>query len=171
MLQKLKQRHPQALLNRQFYSSYKNHATYKGNIFIAPSGEVVHVRSLYTGSICDKELPKRSGLLKLLEPGDQILADKGFTIQDLLAPIGCELAIPAFLSSKGQFTKEILVKSKKIHNLRVHVERAIRCVKEFHFFDRIIPLSMAGSVKQLWTVACLITNFQGTLFYEKCEHA
>ena len=71
----------------------------------------------------------------MLEPRDQILADKRFTIQDLLTPIGCELAIPAFLSSKGQFTKKDLALSKQIHNLRVHVERAIRRVKEFHFFD------------------------------------
>ena len=97
----------------------------KGNIVISPSGEVIHVSGLFSGSISDKELVKRSGLLDLLEPGDQILADKGLTIQDLLTPIGCELAIPAFLSSKGQFTKKDLALSKQIHNLRVHIERAI----------------------------------------------
>ena len=132
------------------------------------SGEAMHVSVLFAGYISDKELVKRSGLLDLLEPGDQILADKGFTIQDLLTPIGCELAIPAFLSSNGQFTKKDLVKSKQIHNLRVRVEQAIRRVKEFHFFDKIVPLSMAGtcSINQLWTVACLITNFYGPLFYK-----
>ena len=155
------------VLNSEFYSSYKSHTTYKGNIVISPSGEVIHVSVLFAGSISDKELVKRSGLLDLLEPGDQILADKGFTIQDLLAPIGCELSIPAFLSSKGQFTKKDLAKRKQIHNLRVHVERTIRRVKEFHFFVKIVPLSKAGSINQLWTVACLITNFYGPLFYEK----
>ena len=152
------------VLNSELYSSYKSHITVKGNIVISPGGEVIHVSSLFSGSISDKELVKRSGLLDLLEPGDQILADKGFTIQDLLTPIGCELAISAFLSSKGQFTKTDLAQSKQIHNLRVHVERAIRRVS---FFDRVIPLSMAGSINQLRTVACLITNFYGPLFYEK----
>ena len=141
------------VLNSELYSSYKSHTTVKGNIVISPSGEVIHMSGLFSGSISDKELVKRSGLLDFLEPGDQILADKGFTIQDLLTPIGCELAIPAFLNSKGQFTKKDLALSKQIHNLRVHVERAIRRVKEFHFFDRVIPLSMAGSINQLWTVA------------------
>ena len=156
------------VLNSEFYSSYKSHTTYKGNIVISHSGEAIHVSVLFAGSISDKELVKRSGLLDLLEPGDQILADKGFTIQDLLTPIGCELAIPAFLSSKGQFTKKDLVKSKQIHNLRVRVEQAIRRVKEFHFFDKIVPLSMAGtcSINQLWTVGCLITNIYGPLFYK-----
>ena len=73
--------------------------------------------------------------------------------------------MPAFLSNKGQFSKEELLKSKHIHNLRVHVERAIRRVKEFHYFDRVLPLNAAGSINEIWTVACLLTNFQGPLFY------
>ena len=67
---------------------------------IAPSGEIIHVSALFEGSISDKELVKRSGLFPLLEPGDQLMTDKGFDIKDILEPIGCEITIPAFLSSK-----------------------------------------------------------------------
>ena len=154
------------VLNSEMYSSYKSHTTYKGNVVISPSGEIIHISSLFEGSISDKELVKQSGLLPLLQPGDQIMADKGFVIQDLLTPLGCSVVMPSFLSSKQQFSKGELQESKKIHNLRVHVERAIRRVKEFHFFDRVIPLTMAGSINQIWTVSCLITDFQGPLFYE-----
>ena len=84
---------------------------------------------LYEGSISDKELVKKSGPLKLLEPGDQLMADKGFVIQDLLTPIGCSVTMPAFLSSKTQFAKDELLKCKEINNVRVYVERAIRPVK------------------------------------------
>ena len=91
------------------------------------------------------------------------MADKGFLIQDLLTPIGCSVTMPPF-SSKTQFAKDELLKSTEIHNVRVHVERAIRQVKEFHYFDRVIPLTMAGGITQTWTVACMITNFQGPLF-------
>ena len=119
---------------------------------------------LYKGSILGKELVKKSGLLKLFEPGDELMADKGFVIQDLLAPIGCSVTMPSFLSSKTQFAKDELLKRKEIHNVRVHVERAIRRVKEFHYFDRVIPLTMAGSITQTWIVACMITNFQGPPF-------
>lgn len=154
------------VLNSEMYSSYKSHTTLKGNVVIAPSGEIIHISALFEGSISDKELVRQSGLLPLLEPGDQLMADKGFVIQDLLTPIHCEITVPSFLSSKKQFSKKDLQHSKQIHNLRVHVERAIRRVKEFHYFDHVIPLSVAGSINQLWTVACLITNFQGPLFYE-----
>ena len=121
------------------------------------------VSALFQGSISDKELVKRSGLLPLLEPGDQLMADKGFDIKDMLEPIGCEITILAFLASKGQFSKEEPLHSKKIQNVRVHVERAIHRVKEFHFFDQVVPLTVIGSINQIWTVACLITNFQGPL--------
>lgn len=85
------------------------------------------------------------------------MADKGFVIQDLLTPLGCEVVMP-----KNDFQE-----SKKIHNLCVHVESAIRRVKEFHYFDRVILLTVAGSINQIWTVACLITNFQAPLIYER----
>ncbi|CAH3163374.1 unnamed protein product, partial [Porites lobata] len=98
------------------YSSYKTHTTYKGNVVISPSGEMIHISSLFAGSISGKELVKQSGLF-----------------------------------CKQQFSKGELLRSKTIQNLQVHVERAIKRVKEFHFFDRVIPLTMAGSINQIWT--------------------
>ena len=50
-----------------------------------------------------------------------------------------------------------------IAKVRIHVEQAIRRVKEFHLFDSDISLSSLGSINQLYTVACLLTNFQGAL--------
>ena len=40
---------------------------------------------LYPGSISDKELTMRSGLLDLLEEGDSVMADTGFDIKEDLA--------------------------------------------------------------------------------------
>ncbi|PFX26981.1 RNA-directed DNA polymerase from mobile element jockey [Stylophora pistillata] len=137
------------VLNSEMYPSHESHTTYQGNVVISPSGEIIHTSSLFEGSISDKELIKQSSLLPLLQPGDQIMADKGFVIQDILTPLGCSVVMPSFLSSKQQFSKGELRESKKIHILRVHVERAIRRVEEFHFFDRVIPLTMAGSINQI----------------------
>ena len=102
--------------------------------------------------------------MDLLEPGDLVMADKGFVIDDLLTKKQCSLVIPNFLMQKGQFSAAEAEQNKIIlSNLRVHVERANRRFKEFHLFDAIIPLNLAGSVNQLWAVACLLTNFQGPL--------
>lgn len=56
--------------------------------------------------------------------------------------------------------------TKSIAKLRIHVERAIRRCKEFHLFDSDIALATLGSINQLFTVACLLTNFQGPLVKE-----
>ena len=70
------------------FSSYKHMNTIKVLIGITPSGAVSFVSQTFEGSISDKQLTAQSGLLDKLEDGDDILADKGFVIQDLLAPLG-----------------------------------------------------------------------------------
>ena len=42
------------------------------------------VSKLYSGSISDKEIVNASGFLEKLLPGDAVMADKGFNIQDIL---------------------------------------------------------------------------------------
>lgn len=74
------------VLNSEMYLSCKGHTTYKGSVVIAPSAEIIDASALFEGSISDKELVKRSGLFPFLEPGDQLIADKGFDIKDILEP-------------------------------------------------------------------------------------
>ena len=57
---------------------------------------------LFPGSKSNKELTRQSGLLSLLQPGDSVMADRGFDIMEDLAPIGVRLNIPPFLRGKGQ---------------------------------------------------------------------
>lgn len=80
-------------LKSMMYSDYKSHMTYKALVGISPNGVVKFVSDCWTGSISDKSLTVKSGLLDLLEEGDAIMADKGFTISDLTTPRGIELII------------------------------------------------------------------------------
>ena len=151
-------------LHSEFYSNYKSATTLKGLIGISPTGAVSFVSALYTGSISDREITRRSGLVELLEPNDGVMADKGFTIEDILTPRNCTLNIPPFLREKPQFSADDVKKTQQIAKLRIHVERAIRRAKEYHLFDSIVPLSLFSSINQLWTVCCILTNFKGPLF-------
>ena len=138
------------LLQSQLYSSYKSNTTLKGLIGITPCGAICLVSTLYTGGISDKEIPGCSGILDLLEAGDSVMADKGFDIGNMLQEYNVELNIPPFLENQGQFSTQDVQKTKTIASLRIHVERAIRRVKEYHFFDSDVPLSTLGSVNQLY---------------------
>lgn len=152
------------VLHSEFYSSYKSATTLKGLVGITPNVSVSFISKLYTGSISDREVVKRCGFLDLLEDGDGVMADKGFTIEDLLSPLKCSLNIAPFLSQKVQFSKEDVEMTERIAKLRIHVERAIRRVKENHLFDAVIPLSLASSINQMWSVCCMLSNFKGPLF-------
>lgn len=155
------------LLQSQLYSSYKSNTTLKGLIGITPHGAICFVSTLYTGGISDREITRCSGILDLLEAGDSVMADKGFDIGNMLQEYNVALNIPPFLENQGQFSTQDVQKTKTIASLRIHVERAIRRVKEYHFLDFDVPLSTLGSVNQLYSIACLLTNFQGPLILSK----
>ena len=94
---------PSSLLRQsQIFSQYKSATTAKALLGIAPLGSVMFVPQLYTGGISNKEITKQYGILTLRERGDNVMADRGFIINDLLEPLGC---IPPFLNNQGQFSE------------------------------------------------------------------
>lgn len=90
------------------------------------------------------------------------MADKGFQTEKMLSQVGATLIIPP-LKKSNQLSKEDTQKTQAIARLRILVERAIRRVKEYHIWDGLVPLSMAGSVNQLWAICCILSNYQGPL--------
>ena len=155
---------PSALNNQSAcYSSYKSRTTMKTLVGITPSGATAFVSNLYPVSISDKEITTKSGLLDYLQQNDKVMADKGFLIQDELASVGASLTIPAFLSGRKQFSKEDATKNKKVACLRVHVERCMERIKNWHILDCRIPVSLAPVASDIFTVIAALTNFQPPL--------
>ncbi|XP_015777712.1 PREDICTED: uncharacterized protein LOC107355644 [Acropora digitifera] len=99
------------------YSQFKSRTTMKALIGTTASGVTAFASELYPRSISDKEIVKRSGLLEILPPGDEIMADKGFLIKDELASAGATLVLPKFLQGKKQFNKEEAAHNKKVKPL------------------------------------------------------
>ena len=52
-----------------------------------------------------KKMTQESGFFNLLEPGDTILADRGFTIEEDIAVYGAKLEIPSFTRGKTQLSQ------------------------------------------------------------------
>ena len=141
------------------YSSYKSRTTMKALLGITPNGVVSFCSELYCGSISDPDIVKKSGFLSHLNRGDLVMADKGFTIQDELASVGARLVMPHFLKGKKQFTKQQSDHNKKIASLRIHVERYMERLKNWHIFDRPIPISMSDIASDAWIVVACFSNF------------
>ena len=144
------------------FSNYKNHNTFKALIGITPSGAISFVSKLYGGCISDRQLTIQSGLLDLLEPGDAIMADKGFLIADLLEPRGVSLNIPP-LKLNDQFTEAEMLETRRIASVRIHVERAIGRVKTFRILSSTIPNTIAAVAEQIFFVCSILTNFRDHL--------
>ncbi|CAI5689629.1 unnamed protein product [Oreochromis niloticus] len=66
------------------YSHYYSHNTGKYLVAVAPCGLIMFVSAAYGGRCSDKFITMDSGILTYLKPGDEVMADRGFTIKDLL---------------------------------------------------------------------------------------
>ena len=65
------------------------------------------------------------------------MADKGFQIEHHCKAKKVELNIPPMLGKESQLSTEDLVETRRIASVRVHVERAIERLKNFHILDYI----------------------------------
>ena len=146
--------------------------TYKGLIGIAPSGAITLVSQLYPGSISDKEIVAKSGILNdnLWGGGDSVMADQGFLIHEDLEKIGVSLNIPAFLGGRQQLTKAKVKESQTIASVKIRAERTIQRIKKFRLVRNEMPLNLHGSINQIWTVCALLCIFMPPLIVKNIEY-
>ena len=93
--------------------TYKHANTFKQLVAIFPTGAITFVSNLYSGSISDVSIVKESKFIDLVEPGDDIMADRGFNIRHLLLPKKATLNIPAFSHGKT-LSRRAVCKSRKM---------------------------------------------------------
>jgi hypothetical protein len=93
------------------------------------------------------------------------LADKGFLIHDLLARYSAGLYKPPHRRrGKAQLTPDEIATTRRVANMRIHVERNMRRAREFHMLNNTLPISRAdlGSAEAF---ACFfLGNLQPPLF-------
>ena len=142
------------------YSSYKNHCTFKVLVGIAQTGGISFLSDAFEGSISDKEIVSQSGLLPLLNPGDLVLADRGFDIKDVLLPQKVNLNIPPFLKGRAKLTPQEEILTKLIARVHIHVEQAIERMKKFKIISNRVPLNLKPIITQMVHVVGFLVNYQ-----------
>ena len=156
---------PSDLLARaQTYSSYKHHNTAKFLIAITPQGSVSYISDGWGGRASDKHIIDNPSLLNNLEPGDTLLADRGFDIKDSLG-LYCTLKIPAFTKGKKQLEGIDVEQTRTIANVRIHVERVIGNIRKKYQIlgttqpiDYLITKNNVTLLDMIVTVCCVLNN-------------
>ena len=116
------------------------------------------------GSVSDVKLTRVSGFLTHLNDkpviSTCIIADRRFTIEDLLDLIGAELNIPPFVEGRQQLPAKEVQKGRHIASVRIHVERAIGRIKTFTILKHTMPISVARISNQIVCVCAYLSNFK-----------
>ncbi|CAN7979313.1 unnamed protein product [Ixodes persulcatus] len=148
------------------FSFYKSHNTVKVLHAVAPNEFVMFIPKAYGGRASDRYITANSGLLDYLKYGDEVLADRGFTIADIL-PIGVELAVPSFTKGKQLAARDVVV-SRRLAKLRIHVERSIRRMKCFRILNHVPSsyLAKQNKIDDILVTVAGLCNLQPALIKE-----
>jgi len=134
------------LAQGQMYSNYKSHCTVKVLISCTPLGAINFISVAWGGRATDVAIVKSSQFHTDIyhQPGDQILADRGFIlVDDFKLMSNSELIIPSFLCGKAQLPDPEIASTRNIANIRIHIERVIsRLRNTYTILSTEFPIKM-----------------------------
>ena len=141
------------------YSNYKHHNTFKVLLGISPAGAITFVSDAWGGRASDKHITMCSDLPNMLDQGDTILADRGFTISDEMAVFGVRVLTPAFMKGRAQMSSADVETSRLLSRARIHVERLIGRMRiNFRILKISLPVAMFPQVDNIIAICAGITN-------------
>lgn len=141
----------------KMYSHYKGGHTVKFLAGVSPGGLFTFVSRAYGGRNSDKGIFNHEEFLEKTQPGDAIMVDKGFLIDNECLAKGVTLVRPPFLGSKKkQFFPEEALLNAKIASARVHVERMFQRVKQFKILKDQLPSKLIPQVENIFKIICAI---------------
>ena len=73
----------------------------------------------------------------MIEREDEIMADRGILVEDLVRLHGITLNIQASTGGRSHREPQEIIQSRRVENTRIHVERAIGRIKEFRILTHV----------------------------------
>lgn len=128
---------------------------------MSPSGMITFVSKGYGGRASDAHITTHSGFLNLLSSGDCVMADKGFP---RITTKGVTTVIPPRSKGKGvQFTVEEMAETEKIARVRVHIERLIGKLKNFHVLKNRLDASLLPHIDAIMHICAVLVNLSAPI--------
>lgn len=148
------------------WSQYKKCNTLKYLISCTPDGLVNFISDGYGGRATDVMIVQDCNYLQCLPPNKAVMADRGFKdLSRLLEVKKCTLIRPPSVSKSTPSTKDEVKLSKQIAALRIHVERVINRLREFHMLlpHACVDHNLISIIDHVIIVACGLVNMQDVL--------
>lgn len=96
------------------FSTYKNRTTMKSLIGSTPGGLISYISPAFAGSTSDRQIVERSSLPQMCDMNDELMADKGFNVEDIFLPYHVSINIPTFFKKKTCMSNETVQRDRKI---------------------------------------------------------
>ena len=142
------------------FSTYKNRNTAKALVGVTPGGLMSCMSDACGGSTSDRQMIERGGLINKVSKGDSIMADKGFDVHDLFAPVDVTVNIPTFFRNKNRMTGQSVVRDGKISSKRVHVERIIGLAKTYKILTQPLNHTEIMLSSDIAFICFMLVNFR-----------
>lgn len=160
------QKPSKALFQALTWSEYKKNNTIKYLISCTPNGLINYISPGFGGRATDVTIMENCNFLESLEPGTFILADRGFKhIEQILSERRIKLLRPPSVASGSKLSKAEVRQTKIIASLRIHVERVIRRLREFHMLKQhsVVNKNFLRIIDDVIVISCALVNLQDSL--------
>lgn len=151
-------------LNQVLFSQYKNKHTVKYMIAIDELGLIIFCSEAYGGSASDRMIFEECGIMNHLQENDCVLADRGFTISDILENKKVILNIPPFMNGRDRLPPSEAVLTRVMAQRRIHVERVIGLTKKFRML-KFFKASMLPHASKIIFVINMLCNFKNSIVH------
>jgi len=96
--------------------------------------------------------------LNLIEPYDEVMADRGFKIKEDLMMSMATLCIPPSCAPSMQMLPSDVRKTSNIANVRIYVEQAIGRLRVFRILKIELSIVLLALVDDIVRVCCALCN-------------
>lgn len=122
---------------------------------LTPAGAVSFLSSGYTGITPERTIIQESGFFHLVDPYDEMLANRPIPIRDELTSLHATLHVPDLNGAKPTQKNDF---EKQFSHVWNHVKKVIGWWKEFSILQKVIPQSYADLVDEILIVCAVLTN-------------
>jgi len=153
----------QPVAQQATFSSYKNRNTIKVVVGSTPGGLVSYISPAFGGSASDRQIVEKTSLPKRFDPYDEVMADKGFNVDDIFMPYKVGINMPHFFQKKNRLSNATVLKDRKVASKRVHIERVIGLAKTYKILRHPMNNMESSLGSQIITVCFLLCNFRNCI--------